>query len=98
MKPADVLAEAMALQKKKSEDYQSAQSDVKHADYFPRGLDTINDLLHIKLLRVRSVLAKGTDTNFESLRDSYIDLINYASFAAAYVDGDLDGQDKNNDY
>ena len=30
--------------------------------------------------------------NYESLHDSAVDLINYAAFFAAYLDGDIDGQ------
>ena len=35
--------------------------------------------------------------NFESLEDSAVDLINYASFFGAYLDGDIDGQDETKD-
>jgi hypothetical protein len=40
---------------------------------------------------------KNHSENFESLEDSAVDLINYASFFGAYLDHDIDGQDKTND-
>jgi hypothetical protein len=36
--------------------------------------------------------------NFESLEDSCIDIINYSSFFAAYMNGGIDGQDPNRDF
>ena len=36
--------------------------------------------------------------NFESLEDSCIDLINYASFFAAYLAGEMDGQRQDRDF
>ena len=36
--------------------------------------------------------------NFESFEDSCKDLINYASFAAAYSRGKVDGQSENKDF
>ena len=36
--------------------------------------------------------------NFESLEDSAKDLINYASFIAAYIRGGIEGQQPDRDY
>jgi hypothetical protein len=36
--------------------------------------------------------------NFESLEDSCIDIINYASFFAAYMNNGIDGQDPDRDF
>ena len=36
--------------------------------------------------------------NFESLEDSCIDLANYASFFAAYMNGAIDGQTDDRDF
>ena len=35
--------------------------------------------------------------NFESLEDTYKDMINYASFAVSYLRGKMEGQDTNRD-
>jgi hypothetical protein len=95
------LLEAIKLQQKKSRDYQNAKSSVTQADYYPRGLYTIMDTIQAKLLRVTSILEtyeaeqkNGLDnsTNFESLEDSFMDIVNYASFAGAWCRGKMEGQ------
>ena len=103
MKSIDVLNVAAELQRKKSNDYQNPKSRIRQADYYPRGFASILDIIHAKVLRMQSVLeAMENDEdykpNFESLEDSCIDLINYASFGAAYLSGDIDGQDENRDF
>jgi hypothetical protein len=95
-----VLTECITLQRSKSSDYQSGVSGVKQADYYLNGVSTIYDIMHAKMLRIRSVMAKskaGVDTNFESIEDSCKDLINYASFMVAYIRGEMDGQSKDRD-
>jgi len=87
-----VLQECIELQNKKGDDYQSSKSSVRQADYYPRGLETLYDIVWAKMLRVRSVLDKGESANFESIEDSFKDLINYASFAVAWCRGKIDGQ------
>jgi hypothetical protein len=98
-----VLMEAAQIQTKKSNDYQNPNSRIKQADYYPRGFASILDVMHAKVLRMQSVLeAMESDPNynpnFESLEDSCIDLINYASFGAAYIRGGIDGQDPDRDF
>jgi len=98
-----VLQEAAELQLKKSNDYQNPKSRIKQADYYPRGLATIVDSIHGKLLRVMSVMeAMEMDPeynpNFESIEDSLIDLINYCSFGVAYCRGKVDGQTPDRDW
>ena len=95
-----VLREAIDLQISKGGDYQAAESEIRQADMYPRGIDTLNDMVWQKVLRSRSVTDKvrlGGGTNFESLEDTYLDLICYASFAVAYLRGLMDGQDSNRD-
>jgi hypothetical protein len=92
-----VLEECIKLQEAKGSDYQSKLSSVRQADYYLRGVESIYDMLHTKMLRVRSLMeaAKaqhGARPNHESLEDSLKDLINYASFAVSYVRGKMDGQ------
>ena len=103
MKPLQILKRAAELQTKKGNDYQNPVSRVKQADYYPHGVNTIMDQMLGKILRMRSILDAmehdhdhSYSENFESLEDSTVDLINYASFFGAYLDGDIDGQDKTN--
>lgn len=98
-----VLQECAELQTKKSNDYQNPNSTIRQADYYPRGVASILDVIHAKTLRMRSVLeAMENDPNyqpnFESIEDSGKDLINYASFLVSYVRGGIDGQADNRDF
>jgi hypothetical protein len=98
-----VLQECAALQLKKSNDYQNPNSRIKQADYYPRGVASILDTIHGKVLRAYSVMeAMENDPNykpnFESLEDSFKDMINYASFAVAYSRGKIEGQDGTRDF
>jgi hypothetical protein len=92
----NVLQECMDLQLRKSRDYQNPNSSVKQADYYPNGVQTIYDVMHGKMLRMKSVMeamqSKGYDPNFESLEDSAKDLINYASFFVSYCRSGIQGQ------
>ena len=93
-----VLQECAELQAKKSQDYQNPNSQVKQAMHYRRGVDSIHDTMHGKMLRAQSLLESGEANNFESLEDTYKDLINYASFAVAYIRGNMQGQDETLDY
>jgi|TARA_X000001316_G_C920407_1_gene34600 hypothetical protein len=98
-----VLQRAAEIQNKKSNDYQNPNSRVRQAMYYPRGCSTILDTMYAKVLRMQSVIeAMETDPNyqpnFESLEDSCIDIINYASFFAAYMNGSIDGQNPDCDF
>lgn len=96
-----ILNECIELQTKKGADYQSENSSVKQADYYPRGALTILDIILAKYLRLKSVVEKyeadGGSPNNESIEDSAKDLINYASFLAAYCRGGIDGQNPERD-
>jgi hypothetical protein len=98
-----ILDECKALQIKKSNDYQNPHSRIRQADYYPRGVATILDIIQAKVLRMYSVIEAmendpGYVPNFESFEDSCKDLINYSSFAAAYSRGKVDGQSKDKDF
>lgn len=95
-----VLKEAVDLQNRKSQDYQNPLSRVRQADHYPRGVYTILDTINGKMLRMYSVLEtmeQGGNVNFESVEDSAVDMINYASFLVAYMRGDIDGQEPGKD-
>lgn len=98
-----VLRECIELQLKKSRDYQNPHSTVLQSDYYPSGVRTIHEIMHAKMLRIKSVMeAMAGDPeyspNFESLEDSFKDLINYSSFAVAWCRGGIPGQSKSNDF
>jgi hypothetical protein len=98
-----VLEECAELQLKKSNDYQNPNSRIKQADYYPRGVASILDTIHGKVLRAYSVMeAMENDPNykpnFESLEYSFKDMINYASFAIAYSRGKIEGQNGTRDF
>ncbi len=89
-----VLNECIDVQLRKSDDYQNPDSNVTQAMHYRRGVDTIHDAIQGKLYSAQSLLESGRtgEPNFESLEDTYMDLINYASFAVAYMRGKMDGQ------
>lgn len=92
-----VLQECIDLQNKKGQAYQSTQSSVQHADYYRKGMSTIYDILHAKMLRIRSIVESAESDpkyvpNFESIEDSLKDLINYASFGVAWMRCKVPGQ------
>lgn len=98
-----VLQECAEVQLKKSKDYQNEASRIRQADYYPRGVATILDLIYAKTLRMQSVVeAMEKDPtynpNFESIEDSAMDLINYASFVVSYSRGKMDGQKPGRDF
>jgi hypothetical protein len=98
-----VLRECIDLQNKKANDYQNPNSTIKQADYYPSGCLTILEIIHAKVLRMRSVMEAmqhdpNYKPNFESLEDSAKDLINYASFYVAYSRGKVDGQEADRDF
>lgn len=98
----NVLRECIDLQIRKSQDYQNPNSNIVQAMHYRRGVSTIHDMINQKLLRAQSLLepmenGEVRDPNFESLEDTYKDLINYASFAVSYIRGQMEGQDPTRD-
>ena len=93
----EVLKECIELQNKKSQDYQSEQSNVTQAMHYRRGVDSIHDIIQGKCYRAQSLLESGGDPNFESLEDTYKDIINYCSFAVSYMRGKMEGQQPERD-
>ena len=98
-----VLQECAEIQDKKSRDYQNPNSRIRQADYYPRGILSIMELINTKTIRLWSVLEAmendpNYEPNFESIEDSLKDLINYSSFAVAYSRGKIDGQTSDRDF
>ena len=92
-----VLKECIELQNKKSQDYQSKESNVTQAMHYRRGVDSIHDIIQGKCYRAQSLLESTGDPNFESLEDTYKDIINYCSFAVSYMRGKMEGQQAERD-
>lgn len=84
------LAEAALLCMRKSQDYNQGVVDldphkVDRTPYFPFGAVSYAQMLHTKAMRFNSLVLKemrGQDSNFEGLRDTALDIINYAGFFA----------------
>ena len=81
-KAAEILKEAADLKVKKSKDYQGGMW--KEKDYFPFGGQSYIHMMWTKMLRIRSV-AEQENTNFESLEDSLLDMINYSAMYIAFL-------------
>lgn len=99
----NVLKECAELQLKKGDDYQNPYSIIKQADYYPRGVSTLLDIVHAKMLRLRSVISAMEHDpnyvpNFESIEDSAKDMINYCSFIVSYCRKGMDGQIEGRDF
>ena len=95
-----ILLEAADIQEKKGNDYNSADSRVQQADYYEHGVWTLLDIIKAKYLRMVSVLEAqeaGGEPNYESVEDSALDMINYASFVVAYLRHQVPGQTKDRD-
>lgn len=93
-----VAVEAAKLRARKSQDYRGAGTSITLKDYFPFGILSHAQMIWIKALHIRSVakqvydakiLGNEHETNFESLRDSVVDLHNYVNFAAEDMDGGM---------
>ena len=80
---ARALADAGMLCIKKAEDYNTG---FERDQYFPLGLASYATILHMKTQRLLSLCQKQGEPNFESVRDTALDLINYASFLADWAE------------
>ena len=92
----EVLNECIDLQVKKSQDYQNPNSNVVQAMHYRRGIDTIHDTIQGKVYRAQSLLEAASHDypNFESLEDTYKDIINYCSFAVSWLRYKMEGQNQ----
>jgi len=80
-----ILKECSDLIMRKSRDY--GDKDLAKRQYHPYGDASYLQMLHTKLRRLENVrLRNKGQQNFESARDSVLDMINYAAFYAAWLD------------
>jgi len=82
MNAEDILQKAIDIKRKKSADYQGSRWTEE--DYFPFGDVSFLHMIHTKYLRIRSV-AEQEQSNFESLDDSLVDMINYCAMYGAWL-------------
>ena len=78
-----ILKDAAALKELKSKDYQGGKWTEE--DYFPFGDQSYMHMIHTKYLRMRNIM-EAEETNFESLEDTLIDMINYCAMYAAWLE------------
>lgn len=80
-----VIRKVAELRIRKGQDYNAGP---QLTDYFPFGHLSYAQMIHIKNLRIQSLIAveaQGKTPNFDGLTDSLEDLINYATFYAEAI-------------
>ena len=78
-----LIEPAYLLQLRKSTDYNGEES--VHS-YFPFGPMSYAQMIHVKSMRIAQLSQNNQEPNFESIRDSLFDLINYTVFYLDFLD------------
>lgn len=86
-KMSPVFKEVTEIAIKKSQDYNNGNgTPTSRAVYFPFGLLSYAQMLHTKSQRLNSLAQRDVTPNNESVRDTLLDMINYAAFAVEAID------------
>lgn len=86
-KMSPVFKEVTEIAIKKSQDYNNGNGQpTSRAAYFPFGLLSYAQMLHTKSQRLNSLAQQDKAPNNESVRDTLLDMINYATFAVEAID------------
>lgn len=86
-KMSPVFKEVTEIAIKKSKDYNNGNDlPTSRANYFPFGLLSYAQMLHTKSQRLNSLAQQDKAPNNESVRDTLLDMINYATFAVEAID------------
>jgi hypothetical protein len=85
------LGEAGLLAYRKGKDYNAS---VKRTDYFPMGLASYAQMLHVKSMRLVSLATAHKDPVNEKVRDTGLDIISYASFLVGDYLDEIPPEDK----
>ena len=86
-KMSPVFKEVTEIAIKKSQDYNNGNGQpISRANYFPFGLLSYAQMLHTKSQRLNSLAQQDKAPNNESVRDTLLDMINYATFAIEAID------------
>lgn len=78
-----LITPAMDLVLKKDQDYNSV---VTREQYFPFGHKSHVQMIYVKATRLVNLAESGEKPNFESVRDTALDLINYCLFYLEYLE------------
>lgn len=78
-----VLKRVIETRVRKGADYNVGGVELR--DYFPFGHQSYAQMIHVKVLRVRSLLQSGHAPKNEALIDTLEDLINYATYHAEAI-------------
>ena len=81
-----MLKEAAALASRKAEDYNGGPT---RDDYFPFGQYSYTQMIHTKALRLQSLTMNEDEPNYEGIRDTLLDIINYAAFNINAIDREM---------
>ena len=82
-----VFKEVTEIAIKKSQDYNNGKDKTQsRANYFPFGLLSYAQMIHTKSQRLNSLAQQTKKPNNESIRDTLLDLINYACFTVEAID------------
>ena len=81
------FSKARRIRLSKQQDYQ--RSSISTEDYFPFGLLSYVQMIHIKSTRLRSLASSDSEIANESIEDTLLDMLNYVDFAHNFVAGDV---------
>lgn len=97
-----IFEKCIEVFKRKSQDYNSPFSKVRPADYYPRGVDSLIEMIDVhKRLRQTSLLDMmrwgDGQVNFESVADTVLDRIIYLAIMWEYLHYHTPGQNQKTD-
>jgi len=80
----DLVEKNVKLMESKHGDYN--EGGVTLESYFPFGNKSYAQMLHVKTMRMVSLLQSGREPNYESVEDTVRDLINYSVYYLDFLD------------
>jgi hypothetical protein len=78
-----LVLQAAKLVERKGEDYNKGAA---LEDYFPFGDKSYVQMIYVKAMRLRSLSEVSGPPNFDSAKDTVLDLINYCVFYLDYLE------------
>lgn len=83
----DLINPAIVMVAKKGEDYNQGEASLDK--YFPFGDYSYVQMIHLKALRLVSLIGKDGIPNFDSAKDTVYDLLNYAVFYLEFLNKEI---------
>ncbi len=83
-----LVLQAAKLVERKGEDYNKGGAELH--DYFPFGDKSYVQMIYVKAMRLRSLAESAAPPNFDSAKDTVLDLINYCVFYLDYLEDQRD--------